>query len=166
MKLSGLPINEIAARQGIDRVTVWRRCKAVETEAVLQLSEEPVFNQIAREVARLTDLEEKSRQAAEKTKSDRAKIGYLGEARRAATARQALLIGVGLYPKAPEQVFRINATLRPKDIRDSEKPKKLRSRPELIQDLLNKMQNTSSPFNESGEQATAGDPSTGPSAND
>lgn len=113
MKLAGRAIQDIAESYGVDRTTIWRWCKAVEAEARKQIAGEPVFNLIVREIIRLTDLEEQARVGAENTKSDRAKGIYLSEARRAAVARQNLLITTGIFPKAPEQVFRITANMKP-----------------------------------------------------
>ena len=115
MKLAGKPVQEIADSFGVCRETIWRWTKAVESEAQSQLANEPIFNMISREVARLTDLEEQARQGAETTKSDRAKAIYLSEARRAAVSRQGLLLSVGIIPKMPDQIFRVTATFKPED---------------------------------------------------
>ena len=140
MKLSGQSIQDIADTFSVDRVTIWRWCKAVEAEAVSQLADEPVLNIIAREVSRLTDLEEQTRAGAANTKSDRSKAMFLSEARRAAVSRQNLLIATGIIPKAPDQIFRVTADLKPTD--KVETPEERLSRDEAIKQLIDKMQHS------------------------
>lgn len=113
MKLAGRAMQDIADTFGVCRETVWRWCCKVEIEAQEQLANVPVFNIIAREVARLDDLEQQARASAEATKSDRAKAIFLSEARRAAVSRQSLLLSVGIIPKMPDQIFRVTATFKP-----------------------------------------------------
>jgi hypothetical protein len=110
----------------------------VETEAINQIANEPVFNIIVREIMRLDDLERQSRAGAENTKSDRAKSMYLSEARRAAVSRQNLLVTVGIIPKAPEQIFRVTASLNPEERKEI--PVELLTRAEAEQKLIEAMQ--------------------------
>lgn len=138
MKLSGRSVQEIADSFGVDRTTIYRWCCKVETEAQEQLANTPVFNIISQEVARLTDLEEQARQGAENTVSDRSKAMFLAEARRAAVARQNLLISVGIVPKAPEHIFRVTAEMRPGNI--GEKPFDSMPRNEALEKLVDAMQ--------------------------
>ena len=138
MKLAGRAMQEIADTFSVDRSTIWRWCRQVEAEAQSQLADEPVLNIIAREVARLTDLEEQARQGAGNSKSDRAKAMYLSEARRAAVSRQNLLTTTGIIPKAPDQIFRVTADLKPSEVIES--PDERLPREEAIQQLIEKMQ--------------------------
>lgn len=139
LKLAGRPIKEIADHFKVDRVTIWRWCKQVEGEALQQIADEPVFNLIVRGVARLNDIEEQARDAALKTKSDRAKVMFLGEARRAAISRHNLLITTGFFPKAPEQIFRVTASMKPHEM-DVGEAGPLRDRKETIGELIEAMQ--------------------------
>jgi len=134
MKLAGRAIQDIADTYKVDRTTVWRWCKAVEQETMSQLADEPVFNLIVREVSRLTDNEEQARDGAEQTTSDRAKAMFLAEARRAAVSRQNLLITTGIFPKAPEQIYRVTATMKPKT--ENDESTELLSRAESINALI------------------------------
>ena len=138
MRLAGHGMQEIADTFGVDRTTVWRWCCKVEEEAQTQLANEPIFNIVAREVSRLTDLEEQARTAAETAKSDRAKALYLSEARRAAVSRQQLLLSTGIVPKAPEQIFRVTADMKPDD--GTRKAPLIIPRDEAIQQLIDSMQ--------------------------
>lgn len=138
-KLAGRKMQEIADSFGVDRSTVWRWCRQVETEALQQLADEPVFNHIVREANRLTDVEEQAREAALNAKSDRAKVMFLGEARRAAVSRQNLLVTTGIFPKAPEQIYRITANLKPQDILAEDRTEKL-PRNEAIGELIDALQ--------------------------
>lgn len=138
MKLAGRAMQEIADNFSVDRSTIWRWCRQVEAEAQSQLADEPVLNIIAREVARLTDLEEQSRAGAEAAKSDRAKAMYLSEARRAAVSRQNLLTATGIIPRAPEQIFRVTADLKPNEVIESTDERLPRD--EAIQQLIERMQ--------------------------
>lgn len=138
MKLAGRAMQEIADTFSVDRTTVWRWCSKVEQEAQSQLADEPVLNIIAREVARLTDLEEQARTGAEVAKSDRAKAMYLSEARRAAVSRQNLLTATGIIPRAPEQIFRVTADLKPNEVVESNEERLTRN--EAIGQLIDKMQ--------------------------
>ncbi|ADB15134.1 hypothetical protein Psta_0446 [Pirellula staleyi DSM 6068] len=140
MKLAGCSMQEIADSFSVDRTTIWRWCQKVEAEAQAQIANEPVFNIIVRELARLTDLEEQARTAAENAKSDRAKAMYISEARRAAVSRQSLLLSTGIIPKVPDQIFRVTATMKPSD--QQEQPVERLNREEAIAQIISRMQHS------------------------
>jgi len=139
LKMAGIRINEIAKRKGIHRTTVRRRILAVEQEAREHIAQEPAINILCREIQRQTDLEEQARQAALNTRSERMKDAFLNTARRCATARTNLLLAVGILPKAPEQVFRVTADMKPTDVDAETLRRSKRSRAELIEDVLRLM---------------------------
>lgn len=139
MRLAGEGMQQIADRFAVDRTTVWRWMQKVESEAQEQLANEPVFNILTREILRLTDLEEQNRQAAETAKTDRARVAYLCEARRAAVSRQALLVTTGIVPKVPEQIFRVTAEMKPDDGTRSKSEERL-PRGEAIEEIISAMQ--------------------------
>lgn len=136
MKLAGQRVQTIADKFNVRRETIWRWAKQVESEFIEELSSKPVFNVLVEELRRLTDLEERSRQLSEQTKSDRAKIGYLAEARRAATARQNLLVTVGVLPKTVDRIFSVISSYKPQEAYD---PNEERSKAELFQSLVDSL---------------------------
>lgn len=142
-RLAGKPVKEIAEAEGIDPSTVWRKCKAVEAEAGERYTQ-PVLNILTEELNRLTDLEQQARQLAETSKSDRAKQAYLGEARRAATARQGLLVTTGILPKSPEKIYQVIADNRPQEILSDDDRGPTIPRDQAISQLIDKMANARS----------------------
>lgn len=139
MRLAGKRVGGvggIAAHFHKRRETIWRWCQLVEAEYRKLVEHEPVLNQISREVAGLTDLEMQARENLEASTNDRAIIGFLGEARKAATARQNFLLTVGVLPKEPERLYTATVEFKPMDDGTDDDNTPLRSRQEMIETLI------------------------------
>lgn len=140
MRLQGKSVSAIAQHFGVDRTTVWRWIQKVAAEFREQLENEPTFNIFAREVQNLDDLERQARENAERTNSDRARTGFLAEARRCCTARTNLLLTCGVIPKAPEHLYRATVNLKPEDLKESADDEENMSRQEAIAQCILRMQ--------------------------
>jgi predicted DNA-binding protein (UPF0251 family) len=140
LRLSGMPVHEIAKKLGVDRTTIWRRCREVEREFASQLEKTPQFNILAVEIKRLIDLEELSRQFADNSKSERAKALHIGNAIKACQARQKLLLDAGVLEREPTKIFSAIVDLKTAS-QNKKKPGELRSREELIEDVIRKLGN-------------------------
>ena len=81
-----------------------------------------------------------ARERAERTNSDRAKALFLAEARRATVWRQNLLVTTGIFPKAPVQIFRVTAEMKPHD--KQERREATMSREQAIKSLIEQMQHS------------------------
>lgn len=137
LKLSGVPTNEIARRQGIDRTTVYRRCSQVEQEFTQYLEGQTSFSIIAVELQRLNRIEDAAMKIVETTASDRVRDASLNTARKAIMARMDIYLKSGLVDQVPERIFQLIANLKPADFQADESGAEIhKPRAELLGDLI------------------------------
>jgi transposase-like protein len=113
LRLQGVAVAEIAKRHNIDRTTVWRWCKLIESEFIDYLEKSPTFNIVAEQFKRLRETEEENRKAAACAKSERAKALFLAGALKCVEAQNDLLLNVGVFERAPERLFKVVANVKP-----------------------------------------------------
>ena len=138
-RLQGMPVGEIAQKFGVERTSIWRWAKAVETEFLDYLEQTPQFNIISEQFKRLRDLEELNRQAAAAAKSERAKAMFLQNAMKAITAQNDLLLDVGIFERAPERLFKVVQTMKPIDTEQIAQKQSNRTREEIVASLIQQL---------------------------